>query len=733
MDSLQVPEPPSVVSASKSTPLKKAATADYVSTPNLLHQSRSLDPGTMSIYAAAAYDANNIRRQRSESFVQHHHQRKSKQRWLQEHSDQDFMVRAPSQMCLTRHHLVSPPMPSLNTHHHALDTEIYHQHHTSNGSNNSNSDRRSSVTSETSSSNSSQDVSGTSTTTTTSATVIKSMEATKHEYFPPTTDNTGALLGGVLIRRAVRPSLMETMTSNTDNNTTTTTTTSHKEQSKKSDSPSSSSSSKNNTTTTIDTALTSMTTQERWTPPPIMSPESLYDDGKIPFSSTPTSPSTSNRNLFKLKKSNSHSSSSSPSLFHFKRFGSKHELDPSDNAKLVSPPPPVSFEENPETDCYGFRKASQWVTLEDHHAHEESYQAVLERRLSKWEQLLKEHESRLPERCSKVKRYIRKGVPAHLRGRVWLHYSGAEAKMDSNPGVYEKFLAKAEAMGDTNEFADIIARDLHRTFPDNIQFRTASSFNNNNNNNHHASMGSTAALHSPAIIGALRRVLSAFSIYSPSIGYCQSLNYIVGMLLLFMKEEEAFWTLVTIVQNLLPAGVYDVTMEGSNIDQTVLMMLIWERMPHLWNKLSDKSSFWDSAADSASMPTITLVTNHWFLTLFINILPIETVLRVWDCFFYEGSSALFRVALTLFKMSENLIMSLKDSLEIFQVIQNMPKRIIDCQMLMENTFQRHGSLTHVTHEDLERRREMCRDRRRSGRIPTHSKSRTLPRWKLRAK
>lgn len=355
MDSLQVPEPPSVVSASKSTPLKKAATADYVSTPNLLHQSRSLDPGTMSIYAAAAYDANNIRRQRSESFVQHHHQRKSRQRWLQEHSDQDFIVRAPSQMCLTRHHLVSPPMPSLNTHHHALDTDIYQQHHhNSNGSNNSNSDRRSSVTSETSSSNSSQDISGTSTATATSATVIKSMEATKHEYFPSAaTDNTGALLGGVLIRRAVRPSLMETMTtSNTDTNTTTTTTTSYKEQSKKSDSSSSSSSSspKNNTTTTtIDTALTSMTTQERWTPPPIMSPESLYDDGKIPFSSTPTSPSTSNRNLFKLKKSNSHSSSSSPSLFHFKRFGSKHELDPSDNAKLVSPPPPVSFEENPET------------------------------------------------------------------------------------------------------------------------------------------------------------------------------------------------------------------------------------------------------------------------------------------------------------------------------------------------------------------------------------------------
>ena len=177
--------------------------------------------------------------------------------------------------------------------------------------------------------------------------------------------------------------------------------------------------------------------------------------------------------------------------------------------------------------------------------------------------------------------------------------------MASNPGVYAKFLGKAEEMGDTNEFADIIARDLHRTFPDNVQFRATSD-------------------EQPAVIGALQRVLSAFSVYLPAIGYCQSLNYIVGMLLLFMDEEEAFWTLVAIVQNLLPAGVYDVTMEGSNIDQTVLMMLIWERMPHIWAKLAEKkSSFWDYAADGTSMPTITLVTNHWFLTLYINILPIE--------------------------------------------------------------------------------------------------------------
>ncbi|KAI7863755.1 rab-GTPase-TBC domain-containing protein [Spinellus fusiger] len=274
-----------------------------------------------------------------------------------------------------------------------------------------------------------------------------------------------------------------------------------------------------------------------------------------------------------------------------------------------------------DSDRYGFKVNSQWVSLEEYRDFERIYRPTLERRLSQWHRLLESNHGKLPNRSTKVRRYIRKGVPADLRGRVWFHYSGAEAKMDSNLKVYDRFLDKAKKLGNKNEFADIIERDLHRTFPENIQFRT-----NTVNGQQLASTNNVP------VISALRRVLLAFSLYCPSVGYCQSLNFLVGMLLLFMNEEEAFWTLVTIVQNTLPAGVYDVTMEGSNLDQNVLMMLLWERMPHLWNLMCDKT-FWESEADGVSMPTITLVTSHWFLTLFINILPTETLLRVWDCFF----------------------------------------------------------------------------------------------------
>ncbi|KAI9276726.1 rab-GTPase-TBC domain-containing protein [Phascolomyces articulosus] len=735
MGSLQVPADSLNVKPSTSTPLRKVMTSGNYprSTPSLLPQSRTIkSTSAVSVYAAAALDANNIRRQRSESFVQ---QRKSRDHHFL-HQEQDTVPRAPSQICLSRHSPIrTTTLPqSTSTPSTMTPSKVAEFIASSSSSSAVSSDSEDEVdiqlertthglphkeqTKEQQHRQRQRESSVSSNNTSSSST-----DSSHHSG--QEVEEEGAILEGVMIRRAVRPSFVQpTKTDITEQQEKISTS----EEEKKPPTPSKK-------------QPKVITSREYWSPPPISSADGspifqtngfhATDDPNVIIAS-PLSPTTSNNNsdskkqhFFKLKKSNS--SSSNHSLFHFsKRFQNHHHRhhDLVQNSNLVYPPPPVSFGENPETDRYGFKKASQWITLDNHHDFDEQYIPILERRSMKWQQLLEEYEPKLPERSSKVKRYVRKGIPAHLRGRVWFHYSGAEAKMDSNPGVYAKFLGKAEEMGDQNEFADIIARDLHRTFPDNIQFRSPSASMTDPQQQQQQRQQEEL----PAIISALQRVLSAFSVYSPSIGYCQSLNYIVGMLLLFMNEEEAFWTLVAIVQNILPAGVYDVTMEGSNIDQTVLMMLIWERMPHLWDKLAEKkSSFWDYAADGTSMPTITLVTNHWFLTLFINILPIETVLRVWDCFFYEGASVLFRVALALFKMSETTIMSIDDSLEIFQVIQNMPKKIIDCQMLLDYTFRRFGSLTDITHDDLERRREMCRDRRRSGRIPINTKSRTLPR------
>jgi hypothetical protein len=43
---------------------------------------------------------------------------------------------------------------------------------------------------------------------------------------------------------------------------------------------------------------------------------------------------------------------------------------------------------------------------------------------------------------------------------------------------------------------------------------------------------------------SLRRVLRAYSFYDREVGYCQGMNFIAGMFLTFMSEEDAFWLLV---------------------------------------------------------------------------------------------------------------------------------------------------------------------------------------------
>lgn len=56
--------------------------------------------------------------------------------------------------------------------------------------------------------------------------------------------------------------------------------------------------------------------------------------------------------------------------------------------------------------------------------------------------------------------------------------------------------------------------------------------------------GAGATTNTPGGQAALRRVLRAYSYYDPEVGYCQGMNFIAGMFLTVMSEEEAFWLLV---------------------------------------------------------------------------------------------------------------------------------------------------------------------------------------------
>ena len=56
---------------------------------------------------------------------------------------------------------------------------------------------------------------------------------------------------------------------------------------------------------------------------------------------------------------------------------------------------------------------------------------------------------------------------------------------------------------------------------------------------------------------ATRNVLLAFAHRNPRVGYCQSLNFVAGALLLSdLSEQDAFFSLCTLVEDVMPADYY---------------------------------------------------------------------------------------------------------------------------------------------------------------------------------
>lgn len=53
------------------------------------------------------------------------------------------------------------------------------------------------------------------------------------------------------------------------------------------------------------------------------------------------------------------------------------------------------------------------------------------------------------------------------------------------------------------------------------------------------------------VCSSLKNILVAFSWHNPAVGYVQGLNILAAFALLYLEEEEAFWLLVTLVEDLI--------------------------------------------------------------------------------------------------------------------------------------------------------------------------------------
>lgn len=231
-------------------------------------------------------------------------------------------------------------------------------------------------------------------------------------------------------------------------------------------------------------------------------------------------------------------------------------------------------------------------------------------------------------RTTDIAMLVLQGVPDRLRRDVWMAFSGAANEMAVHHGLYRRLVS--EALKQHSTANDEIERDLHRSLPEHPAFQSDSG------------------------ISVLRRVLCAYALRNPQIGYCQAMNIVASVLLVYCSEEEAFWLLACLCENLLP-DYYNTSVVGALVDQGVLDDLTSEHLPDLHARL-----------DQLGM--IRMISLSWFLTIFLSVMPYESAVNVMDCFFYDGAKVIFQVALAILDWNQVKLLACRDEGEAMQLL-----------------------------------------------------------------
>lgn len=272
------------------------------------------------------------------------------------------------------------------------------------------------------------------------------------------------------------------------------------------------------------------------------------------------------------------------------------------------------------------------------------------------------------------------GIPDQLRGVLWQFCSGSTylRYLLEGQNYYASLLKQQQQQtengGNSNNpygitgeslVADEIEKDLHRSLPEHSFYQTEAGIN------------------------TLRRVLLAYSVHNREIGYCQAMNIIAALLLLYLSEEATFYLLCMLCEVLMPRA-YNKAMVGAIIDQNVFEALLQERLPDLYKHFQTKN---------VPVPAVTM---GWFICLFISYLPFHAALRIMDSFFVHGVTVLYKAALTIMYIYRPRLLAQKDGYMVASMLKTNELDITaeDLFLIMHREFK------DVTVENMERKRKL---------------------------
>lgn len=211
---------------------------------------------------------------------------------------------------------------------------------------------------------------------------------------------------------------------------------------------------------------------------------------------------------------------------------------------------------------------------------------------------------------------VRLGIPAQIRGEIWMLLSRSN-HIKHSPKPYDFYLHSIDRPTEIS-----INKDIRRTFPRHELFISRS--------------GQVS----------LFNVLKAYSNFDSEIGYCQGMNFIAGTLLMYLDEEKAFWTLVSIMFDKDWRSLFK---EGTPRLQKLVK--------DLGCKVKEKDE--EIFRHFRSLDVNFNIFSKYFLTLFTDDQEKGLGVRVLDRFLSFGEQTLIKIICKVLFLVKNSILSMR--------------------------------------------------------------------------
>uniref|UniRef100_A0A4W5MYX2 TBC1 domain family member 14 n=2 Tax=Hucho hucho TaxID=62062 RepID=A0A4W5MYX2_9TELE len=277
------------------------------------------------------------------------------------------------------------------------------------------------------------------------------------------------------------------------------------------------------------------------------------------------------------------------------------------------------------------------------------------------------------------------GVPPSVRGKVWSLAVGNELNITHE--LYNICLARARdkwksmptepvtegsSLADREASLELIKLDISRTFPHLCIFQQGGPY-----------------------YDVLHSVLGAYTCYRPDVGYVQGMSFIAAVLILNLDTADAFIAFANLLNKPCQMAFFRVDHSLMLTYFAAFEVFFEENLPKLFAHFKENNL----------TPDIYLI--DWIFTLYSKSLPLDLACRVWDVFCRDGDEFLFRVALGILHLYEDVLTRM-DFIHNAQFLTRLPDHIPPDQLFshihavhMTNKNRKWAQVLHALQKEQE--------------------------------